>query len=53
MKRGSSDGIIVVKNTGATTILANRFVYANGSEDNVPTIRYAKADNIPQCLLSE
>jgi len=40
------DNVILVKNVRGTTIAANRIVYATGSEDNVPTVNLAKADNL-------
>lgn len=40
------DSVIVAKNVRGTTIPAYRAVYATGSQDQVPTIDLAKADNM-------
>lgn len=40
------DSMILVKNIRGTTIAANRIVFANGSEDNVPTVDLADASNL-------
>lgn len=40
------DSLILVKNIRGTTIAANCIVYANGSEDDIPTVDTAKADSL-------
>ena len=40
------DNMIVVKNVRGSSIPAYRFVYATGSQDNVPTIDLARADSM-------
>lgn len=40
------DSMILVKNVRGTTIPAYRFVYATGSEEQIPTVDLAKADSL-------